>query len=111
MSQAVTVHKQDTPPAVSQRLKSERVEEALQAIPAWRILRGRRSIDRVFTFPSPRVALAYAEFVSALATDMGLAVTLNLDREQVVLTLAGSRRRGRQWYLTEAVVAFAKQLG
>jgi pterin-4a-carbinolamine dehydratase len=111
MSQAVTVQTQHTPQAVSQRLKSERVEEMLQAIPAWRVLPGGKAIDRALKFPSPRVALAYAEFVAAFATEVGLAVNFNLDKELVVLTLAAPRRRGRPGDLSETVVAFAHQLG
>lgn len=110
MSQAVNVP-QDGPQSVRQRLKAERVQVMLQELPAWKLREGGRSIDRAFQFPSPRVADAYASFVSAFASESGQAVNLDLNKGQVVVTLSGPRVKGRQLELNEEILTFARRLG
>lgn len=116
MSQAVvsrvaTVQTQDNPQPVRQRLKSERVQEMLQAMPSWRLLEGGKSIDRAFLFPSPQVAERYSAFVMAFASAAGHALNLELNKGVVVVTLAGPRAKGRQGDLNEEVLTFAQKLG
>jgi pterin-4a-carbinolamine dehydratase len=101
----------DNPPSVRQRLKAERVQEMLQALPAWRLLEGGKSIDRAFLFPSPQVAEAYSAFVLSFASAAGHAVKLDHHKSQVVVTLAGPRAKGRQLDLTEDILTFAQKLG
>jgi len=111
VSRVATVQPQDNPQSVRQRLKSERVQEELQAMPAWRLLEGGKSIDRAFQFPSPQVAERYSAFVMAFASAAGQAVNLDLNRGQVVVTLAAPRSKGRQGDLTEEILTFAQKLG
>jgi pterin-4a-carbinolamine dehydratase len=106
-----TVQPLDNPPSVRQRLKAERVQEELQAMPAWRLLEGGKSIDRAFQFPSPQVAAAYSTFVLAFASAAGHAVSLDHNKSQVVVKLAGPRGKGRQLDLTEEILTFARKLG
>lgn len=102
---------QTTPQSVRQRLKSERVQEMLQAMPAWRLLPGGKAIDRAFEFPAANVAAAWATFVAVFAAELGHTVTLDIAGDQVILSLAGPKVRGRQGELTESILAFAQRLG
>jgi pterin-4a-carbinolamine dehydratase len=111
MSQVATVHTPTPLQSVRQRLKSERVQEMLQAMPAWRLLPGGQAIDRAFQFPSTRVAATFAEFVSAYAGEEGHTVNLDVSKGEVVLKLAGPKKRGRPGDLTVEIVAFARKLG
>ncbi|HEV8579455.1 MAG TPA: 4a-hydroxytetrahydrobiopterin dehydratase [Thermoanaerobaculia bacterium] len=97
--------------SVKQRLKAERVQEMLLAMPAWRLLPGGKAIDRAFQFPASNVAAAWATFVAAFAAELGHPVTLDIAQEQVVLTLAAPKVRGRQGELTESILEFAQRLG
>ena len=111
MSTAGTVLMPDNPPSVRQRLKAERVQEMLQAMPSWRLLEGGKSIDRAFLFPSPQVAGAYSAFVLSYASAAGHAVNLDHQKSQVVVTLTAPRTKGRQGDLTEDILTFARNLG
>jgi pterin-4a-carbinolamine dehydratase len=108
---AAVAQKQTTPQSVRQRLKAERVQEMLQAMPAWRLLPGGKAIDRAFQFPAPAVAAAWATFVAAFAAALGHTVTLDIAVDQVVLTLAAPKVRGRQGELTESILELAQRLG
>jgi len=105
------VQPETTPQSVRQRLKAERVQEKLLAMPAWRVLPGGKAIDRAFQFPAADVAAAWAHFVAAFAAALGHGVTLDLAKDQVILTLTGPKVRGRQGELTESLLDFAQRLG
>jgi len=96
-----------------QRLKSERVQDMLTAMPAWEILPPEgEALNRVFTLPTARVAEAFAEYVSAYAEALGHDVYLEISEEAAVdLTLIGPEVRGRQAGLTEEIVTFAQKFG
>jgi len=96
---------------VRQRLKSERVQEGIAALTSWRQLPGGKAIDRAFRFPTSGVAAAFAKFVSMYAGESGHPINLNISKGDVVVTLAGPQKRGRQGDLTEEIVAFARMLG
>lgn len=98
-------------PPVSQRLKSERVQDELKAMPGWRFLPQDLAIDRAFAFPSPQVASAFAGYASAFAAALGHPINLSIHRNEVVLTLTGPKRKGRPGDLTEALLAFARKVG
>ena len=111
MRKVATVESPTLPGGVKQRLKSERVQEMVAAMPAWNSLPEGQAIDRTFEFPSTRVAAAFAEYVSAYAEEEGHTVNLDVSKAEVVLTLAGPQERGRYGDLTEEIVAFARKLG
>jgi pterin-4a-carbinolamine dehydratase len=96
----------------SASLKSERVQEMLAAMPAWGLLPKGEAISRVFRLPSARVAAAFVEYVSTYAEAVGHNVHLEISGEATVgLTLNGPKVRGRYVELTEEIVAFAQQFG
>jgi pterin-4a-carbinolamine dehydratase len=99
------------PGKLQARLKSERVQELLKALPGWRLQPGGKAINRVKGFPTPEVARQYSGFVASYAGAMGLPVILNVAGGQVVITLHAPRSRGRAGLVTEAVVDFARRLG
>lgn len=88
------------------RLKAERVQEELRAMPGWRLAPDGRSLHRHWEFPDSRVASAHAAFVNDLSSDHGRAVAINLSGRRVLVVLRGSRRGG----ITEAMLGFAKVL-
>jgi pterin-4a-carbinolamine dehydratase len=112
MSQNATVQSPTTAPgSVDEKLKSERVQEMLQAMPAWSLLQGSEAIGRTFQFPSKRVAAKFADYVSTYAEEEGHPVNLEVSKVEVSLTLTGPKERGRYGELTEEIVTFAQKLG
>ena len=94
-----------------QKLKSERVQEELKAMPAWQLARDEKAIACVKTFPTPEVAALYAAFASRFASAAGFAVTVSLSGGQVCVTVYAQQINGCPGELTESVLGFAKQLG
>jgi pterin-4a-carbinolamine dehydratase len=112
MSQVAQKQSPNTPETAKERLKSERVQEMLAAMPAWNLLPPEgEAISRVFQLPSSRVANAFAEYVSAYAEAAGHNVYLEISEEGVDLTLTGPKVRGRYVELTEEIVTFAQKFG
>src|SRR3954466_9651233 len=50
-----------------EELKPERVQEALQAMPGWKLDMSRKALDRLHEFSDSKVALAFATFATELA--------------------------------------------
>lgn len=113
MSQSVAVVPSPTtaPGSVSEKLKSERVQEMLRAMPGWALLQESQAIGRTFQFPSKRVAAKFAEYVSTYAEEEGHHINLDVSRVEVSLTVTGPKQRGRYGELTEEAVTFAQKLG
>jgi pterin-4a-carbinolamine dehydratase len=111
MSQVVPTQSAKGPETVTERLKSERVEEMLAVMPAWTVLPQGQAIGRVFQFPSTRVAAAFARFVSAYAREEGHNIYMDISKVEVDLTLTGPKKQGRCGDLTEEIVSFAQKLG
>ncbi len=112
MSQAVCSPSPGLSPTIPvMKLKSERVQEMLAAMPAWALLPEGEAIGRVFSFPSARVASTFAGYVSAYAGEEGHNVYLDVSKGEVSLVVAGPEVRGRRGGLTEEVVAFAQIFG
>jgi pterin-4a-carbinolamine dehydratase len=113
MSLIVQKQSPTTPGTATNRLKSERVQEMLTAMPAWTFLPPEgEAINRVFRLPSAKVASAFAEYVSAYAEAVGHNAYLEISEDTAVdLTLIGPTVRGRCGALTEEIVAFAQQFG
>jgi pterin-4a-carbinolamine dehydratase len=99
-------------PTTQERLKSERVQEMLAAMPAWTLLPPEgEAIGRVFQFPSEQVAAKFAEYVSTYAEAVGHNVHLEVSTQSVDLIVAGPKVRGRYGELTEEILSFAQKFG
>jgi pterin-4a-carbinolamine dehydratase len=97
---------------VAGKLKSERVEELLKAMPGWQLSTDGRAIYRARKFPSARVAGLYAGFVTDYASSRRQGALVTLSGKQMVVTLPGTPLRGSRFGgLTESVFALARQLG
>lgn len=93
------------------RLKSERVEQRLRAMPQWRRTLEGKAITRVKELPNPEAATLYSSFVISLAGASNLPVSVNVASGRVLVTLHARRNRGRFTNLTEAVLDLAEKIG
>jgi 4a-hydroxytetrahydrobiopterin dehydratase len=59
------------PPGPPDRLKAERVQEKLAALPHWELAEEGDSISRSFSFHGPAAPLAFASLVGAMAQELG----------------------------------------
>jgi hypothetical protein len=98
-------------PDVAARLKAERVQEMLRAMPEWQVTLEGKAINRVKAFPTPAVAALYGGYVIGLAGALDLPVTVSVAGGQVLVTLNEHRECGHLVELTEMVVGFAQQIG
>jgi hypothetical protein len=99
------------PPQPPERLKAERVQELLKAMPGWKLGPGGRVISRRREFDSPQAAAAFAGFVSGLASGADRAVRLDLSGSMVVVTLPGRAGEGSSEDLSLEILGFAQQIG
>ncbi len=99
------------PPEVQERLKSERVQEELRAMPAWQLAHEEKAIESVKTFPTPEVAALYAAYAARYGTAAGYPVTVSISGGQVCVTVFAPQVNGCAGDLTESVLAFARQVG
>jgi pterin-4a-carbinolamine dehydratase len=112
MSQSVAVQSPTTVPgSADEKLKSERVQEMLRAMPGWSLLPESQAIGRTFQFPSKRVAAKFADYASTYAAEEGHNINLDVSLVEVSLTVTGPKVRGRYGELTEESVTFARKLG
>jgi hypothetical protein len=93
------------------KLKSERVELRLKAMPQWRRTLEGKAITRVKDLPSLEAATMYSAFAISLAESANLPVNVNAAGSRVIITLYPCRTRGRHTNLTEAVLDLAEQIG
>jgi hypothetical protein len=96
---------------VRMRLKSERVQIALAAIPDWTQDPDGNSLQRVRQFAQATVAKAYVGYVLEVATAFKLPVSLQWADRQLVITLRGFSQKSRQNGITLALVNLATALG
>jgi hypothetical protein len=99
--EVVVIHEPEEP------LKSERVEEALQAMPDWHVTDEGDSITGVKELPTSTVASLYTAYVTGLAGARGLPVNVSVTDGMVLVTLYGPCKGG----LTESVLDVACQIG
>jgi pterin-4a-carbinolamine dehydratase len=99
------------PPGAVEHLKSERVQEALRAMPAWQLAHQEMAIQSVKAFPTPEVASLYAAFAARYGAAAGFPVTVSIAGGQVCVTVFAPQVNGCAGDLTESVLAFARQLG
>lgn len=95
---------------VTARLKAERVQLKLQALPSWKPVLEGKAIQRVHAFPEAQVAAWYAGYLSHYAAAMKVPATVSLAGRQVSVTLHGPMTRINKGELNDAVVDFALQL-
>ena len=98
-------------PAPEEPLKSERVEEALKAMPEWELTLEGDSITRVKELPTPEVAAMYTAYVTALAGALDQTVNVSVFSGMVLVTLYARNRGGCMSGLTESILDFARQIG
>jgi hypothetical protein len=100
------------PPEVAvEHLKSERVQEALRAMPAWQLAHQEMAIQSVKAFPTPEVASLYAAYAARYGAAAGFPVTVSIAGGQVCVIVFAPQVNGCAGDLTESVLAFARQLG
>jgi pterin-4a-carbinolamine dehydratase len=90
------------------RLKAERVQEKLRAVPGWRLRTGGKVADRVREFQDARVAAAWAQFVNLYAERAGVPTDVTVAGARVLVTVRDRVYRGA---LSDAVLDFVKVLG
>lgn len=96
---------------VEARLKAERVQNKLRAMPSWTPVLEGRAIHRVHAFPQPQVAAWYAGYLTQHAAAARVPATVSLAGRQVSVTLHGPTTRRSKGELTDEVLDFAVQLG
>ena len=101
------------PPLPPEKLKAERVQEALKAMPGWKLTRKGRAINRAYRFASTEVAMAYASYVSALAQSTGQRIHLSVADGRVAVTVYGEAPPppDADGWLDAGNLAFAFHLG
>ncbi len=92
-------------------LKSERVEEALQAMPDWEVTLEGQAITRVKELPTPETASLYTAYVTGFAGHLGLPVAVSVSGGLVLVTLYAPGSGDCMGGLTESVLDFARQIG
>jgi hypothetical protein len=105
VKEIVVIHEPEEP------LKSERVEEALQAMPDWHVTEEGESITCVKELPTSTVASLYTAYVTALAGARGLPVAVSATEGLVLVTLYGPRNGDCVGSLTESVLDVACLIG
>jgi pterin-4a-carbinolamine dehydratase len=92
-------------------LKSERVEEALRAMPDWQVTLEGQAITRAKDLPTPEVASQYTAYVTGFAGSLGLPVAVSVSDGLVLVTVYARRNGDCMGGLTESVLDFASQIG
>ena len=104
-----TVPGPERPGGAVQRLKSERVQEELKAMPAWQLAH-EKAIESVKTFPTPEVAALYAAYAARYGTAAGYSVTVSISGGQVCVSVYAQETDVCLGELSLPVLAFARQL-
>lgn len=105
VEEILVVHDPEAP------LKSERVEEALRAMPEWVLTLEGQAITRSKDLPTAEVASLYTAYVTGFAGHFGVPVAVSFSGGVVLVTLYGPRRSDCMDGLTESVLDLARQLG
>lgn len=99
----------DTQGVVS-RLKSERVQLALQRLRGWQAAKEPGAITRVRKFDSHQTAAAYAAYLAHHAVEARQPVALVLHGTRVRLEIRGQQVRG-EGVLSGRAIRFAQEVG
>jgi len=93
------------------RLRPERVQDALAALPGWQLVSNGRSIHREREFNDPLYAEGFALYVTRLTAAQNHPVTIDLSPCQVRVTLHGPGDGGCIGELTQASLDLAAAIG
>jgi pterin-4a-carbinolamine dehydratase len=96
---------------LTEQLKGERVQEALERLPGWRLVEEVPALERVVQFEEPAGARRFVDFVCRVASLRKQPVTIGLAGEQVVVTLQGHPVRGCTGGLTNTTFDLAGIIG
>ncbi|HEX7183296.1 MAG TPA: 4a-hydroxytetrahydrobiopterin dehydratase [Thermoanaerobaculia bacterium] len=96
------------PPGSLQKLKSERVQQAVAQMPGWRVSDDGQALERLRVFRTYKMAASFIAFVAHNAAEADQAVDIRVVRREVALTLRGTCRTGLPSILTERTLQFAK---
>jgi pterin-4a-carbinolamine dehydratase len=88
------------------KLKPERVQKELKALPGWRLTAGGNALVRTRKFSQPGAAAQFAAYVADLAVGQGQPAILGVTAHQVTLTLQRPSRKG----IDMALINFARQM-
>ena len=99
------------PRQLEERLKAERVQEQLKALPGWQLSWREQAINRAREFGTPQDAASFASFVAGLAAGANQMVNVFLAGAHVMVTLLGRPVRGGGRGLSQSVVDFARRIG
>ena len=92
-------------------LKPERVQEALEKLPSWRLGQGGAAIESERRFSTSQGASSFARYACRLASKLGQPVKVDLADKQVMVTLTGHPVRGCTGGLTAPVFKLADLIG
>ena len=95
------------PPRPVGKLKPERVQEELKAMPDWRLVAGGNALSRTRKFTQAGTAAKWAAYIADLTATERHAVTLGITASQVTLLLQRPNRNGIDMPLLD----FAHQIG
>jgi hypothetical protein len=95
------------PPRPVGKLKPERVQEELKAMPSWRLGAGGNGLVQARKFTQAGAAGKWAAFIAGLTATECHAVTLGITASRVTLLLQRPNRNGIDMPLLD----FARQLG
>lgn len=76
------------------RLKAERVQLALLALPGWKLLPGGAVIARIFEFSEPAALPFFAAFAGTLAQETGRRLAVTIDRQRLECQLTTPEAAG-----------------
>lgn len=100
----------ELPEGAVQRLKSERIQEALKAMTGWAAIERDTAVENVKTFATPGLAGLYGAFAIQSAAASGYQVTVCLSGNQVCVTVFAQEVDGCPSEVDLPVLAFARQL-
>ena len=101
----------DVEAPVRMELKPERVQEALDRLPSWKLREGAYGIQTVRRFATSGRAISFAAYSCRLASMMGQPVKVDLMGEKVAVILEGHPLRGCTGGLTGPVFKLADLIG
>ena len=92
-------------------LKPERVQQALEKLPSWRLSEDGLAIESERTFATTQRTSSFAGYACRLASKLGQPVKIAIAEKTVVVSLAGHPIRGCTGGLTAPVFKLADLIG
>jgi len=94
------------PPPPVEKLKAERVQSALAALPRWALEEDGTAFSRNYRFKTPAAAQAFAAFLGALSAEVGGYPVLTILKSSVFCRVTSTEVAG----LTEKEVELARRI-